>query len=76
VNVASLTRIDSTHTTVTLATNMVDENYTVLATFVSTSTAENLGVSVYDKSAGSFKLMHPAEGSGRAVNFVVFGRYA
>lgn len=78
LNVASLTRVDSTHTTVALATNMDGVNYTVLATFDTTGggTAENFAVSVYDKAAGSFKIMHPAEASGRAINFVVFGKYA
>lgn len=76
VNVASLTRVDSTHTTVTLTTNMVSENYTVLATFVCNASPETGVVSVYDKAVGSFKIMHPAEAGGRAVNFVVFGKYA
>ena len=76
-NIQSLTRVDSTHTTVGIGTNMDSANYTVLASFVSTgATAENFAVSVYDKSSTSFKLMHPAEAAGRAVNFVFFGKYS
>lgn len=71
-NVASLTRIDSTHTTVTLTNNMSSAFYTVVATFVGDDT-QALGV--YDKAAGSFKIAHPAEAANRAVNFVVFGKY-
>lgn len=74
-NITSLTRVDSTHTTVTLNRDMNSANYTVMATFVSTGTAEIQAVSVYNKAAGSFSIMHPAESAGRAVNFVVFGTY-
>lgn len=76
VNISSLTRIDSTHTTVGLVTNMNSANYTVIATFVQASgTPVNDSVTVYEKLAGSFKLMHSSELAGRAVNFVIFGRY-
>lgn len=73
-NIASLTRIDATHTTVALDVNMDSANYIVLATFVGTdSSPENNAVSVYAKAAASFKLVHTSEGAGRALNFVVFG---
>ena len=49
----------------------------MLATFVSTSTTAEAGlVGVYDKSATGFKIFHPAEATERAINFVVFGKYA
>lgn len=76
LNVASLARVDSTHTTVTLTAAMSSANYTVIAGFEQIGTAENLGCAIYDKLAGSFKIMHPAEATGRAVNFVVFGKLA
>jgi hypothetical protein len=75
VNVASLTRIDSTHTTVTLTTNMNSVNYTVLVSGISDGT-EDVSAFVYDKAAGSFKIRHSVEASSRAINFVVFGQYA
>jgi hypothetical protein len=71
-NISSFTRIDSTHTTVTLTNNMSSEFYTVMATFVGDDAQ---AVGVYGKAAGSFKIRHPAESAGRAINFVVFGKY-
>jgi len=75
VNIASLTRIDSTHTTVTLTTNMNSVNYTVMATGISDGT-EQVDATVYDKAAGSFKIRHSAEAADRAINFTVFGTHA
>jgi hypothetical protein len=75
-NISGLTRIDSTNTTVNLGANMDSEFYTVVASLVSTGTPIEGSVTVYDKAAGSFKLLHPAEGSGRSVNFVIFGKLA
>ena len=75
LNVTSLTRIDSTHTTVTLDDNMNSVNYTVLVSGISDGT-ENVDAYVYDKAAGSFKIRHSVEASSRAINFVVFGTYA
>ena len=71
-NVTSLTRVDSTHTTVTLTNNMSSAFYTVVVTFVGNDTQ---AVGVYNKAAGSFTIVHPAESSGRAINFAVFGKY-
>jgi len=73
-NIASLTRIDATHTTVTLATNMSAANYTVIACGISDGT-EQVDATVYDKAAGSFKIRHTTEGTDRAINFTVFGKY-
>ncbi len=74
-NITSLTRVSSTQTTILLATNMNSTNYTVVACFESDG-SETGEVAVYDKTAGSFKIRHPSESAGRAVNFTVFGTYA
>jgi len=74
-NVSSVTRVSSTQTTVAITNNMSGTNYTVLASMISDGT-ETGEVAVYDKAAGSFKFKHPAEASGRAINFVVFGESA
>ena len=77
LNIQSLTRIDTNRTAVSVDTNMFSANYTVMATYVSTgSTGESGTVAVYDKSTTGFKLYHPTQGADRAVNFVVFGKYA
>lgn len=75
INIASLTRIDATHTTVTLTTNMNSANYTVVASGITDGT-EHLAIDVYDKAAGSFKIFHTTEGAARAINFTVFGTHA
>lgn len=72
-NVASVSRVSATETQVNIDTNMSNANYTVLLAYTETSGGTGL-VSVYDKAVGSFKIVHPAEASGRKVNFVVFGR--
>ena len=74
-NVASLTRVSATQTTVTLTDNMNSANYTVQVSGISDGT-EFVNTSYYDKAAGSFKIFHTTEGSGRGVAFAVFGQYA
>lgn len=73
-NVQAITRIDSTHTEVTIARDMIGTAYTAIASFESSGT-ENLSATCYDRQAGSFKIMHPAEAAGRAVSFVLLGIY-
>jgi hypothetical protein len=75
-NIQSLTRIDSTHTAVSLATNMDSVRYTVDATFLSDTGTEREALSIYQKSVTGFRIFHPAEAANRGINFVVFGKYA
>lgn len=75
VNIASLTRVSATQTTVTLTTNMGSANYTVITSGVTDGT-EVIDSCVYDKAAGSFKIRHSTEGAGRSIAFVVYGPYA
>jgi len=71
-NITSLTRVDSTHTTVVIDTDMSTTLYVAVAQFESDGT-ENLSATIYDKQTGTFRIMHPAEGPGRAISFVVYG---
>lgn len=75
VNVTSVSRDSASTTKVTLTTNMASGNYTVVATWESSGTADNAVVSVYDKTAGSFYLKHDTESAGKRINFVAFGTH-
>lgn len=75
LNVSSVARDSATTTQVVLDTNMSSDNYTVLVTWESASTADNQTASVYDKTAGGFYIKHPTEATARRLNFVAFGNY-
>ncbi|MEY3060373.1 MAG: hypothetical protein RL000_1725 [Bacteroidota bacterium] len=67
-NVASATKIDTTHTQIVFTTNMPDDVYVV------TGCAKNdasLDFSTYDHQTTGFKIRHSTETSGRFVQFIV-----
>ena len=80
LNLASVTRIDATHTQVTFTTAMLATNYTAIANlsfaFVTPTTADAQNCIIYDKQTTGFKVMHTSEVFGRSVTFLVFGPYA
>lgn len=75
VNVSSVDPTSTTLTRIYLATNMGSVNYTVLATWESTGTADLQAVAVYGKAASFFTLKHDTASADRRINFVVFGDY-
>ena len=75
----SVTRIDSTNTTITFPSAMLSAEYTVLCqTTNSGSTGVNVDSNpiVYAKTTTGFKVLHIPESANRAVDFVVFGTLA
>ena len=74
LNVASASAITTTTTRIQFTTDMGATNYTVLASWEST-TADAQMVGVYNKAAGGFYLKHPVAAADKFINFVVFGPY-
>ncbi len=75
LNVASVTRISDTQSQVFLTAPMSGTSYVVVPSGISDGT-EIVDASHYDRAAGSFKIRHTTQGSGRGVTFSVFGTYA
>jgi len=75
----SVTRIDSTNTTITFTSAMLSAEYTVLCQ-TTNSGSTGVGVDsnpiVYAKTTTGFKVLHIPESANRAVDFVVFGTLA
>jgi hypothetical protein len=67
-NLASTSRIDSTHTQVTFSTNMVGTDYVVSG--CSRNDADFI-FNTYDHQTNGFKIFHSTEGALRIVQFVV-----
>lgn len=77
-NTTSVTRIGADDTTVTLTDDMADGNYTVLVSpgVAATGSSAPAIPRVYDRAAGSFKIEHSSEATGKKLHFVVFGTLA
>jgi hypothetical protein len=67
-NVASATKIDTTHTQITFTTAMPDDVYVVTGCVKNDAA---LDFSTYDHQTTGFKIRHSTEGAGRFVQFIV-----
>lgn len=72
LNTASVTRIDSTSTSVTFTTALPNANYSVVATY-NDNTGYTSVIRAFNKTTAGFSLDHQTEGTGRTMGFIVVG---
>jgi len=72
LNAASVTRINSTSTSVTFTTALPNANYSVVATY-NDNTEYTSVIRAFNKTTAGFSLDHQTEGTGRTMGFIVVG---
>lgn len=75
VNVSAVSAVSSTVTRVAMTTNFSSTNYTVIATWESSTEATGSAPVVFNRDVGAFSIKHDAAAAGKIINIVCFGVY-